>query len=349
MARPRSTVTEFVAVPRYNTDRAKALGIAIAAGLLLLVGSFVGVFGDAGSAAFGGKIIEATLSEPIWGTALGWRLAGFVGALVLVHSLLGALAWALAHLTKAASPASQHGLAGWTLVWFLALALWVLVANAAWFPQSSLGRPYASAVKASFYGVELVEAVTIGLLAAVGVTLALALARFRVRAGHSLPLAVLTLVGIAGLLSFGVRGESGPVRDGEQPHVIFIGLDSVRVDAVGRGGDGSSTPTLDRFLANSTVFSDAVTPLARTFPAWVSIVSGRHPHTTGAVMNLLPRELIDEGDTLPTMLRKAGYRTVYATDEVRFSNLDESYGFDEMIAPPIGSADFILGFFGDSP
>jgi hypothetical protein len=109
------------------------------------------------------------------------------------------------------------------------------------------------------------------------------------------------------------------------------------------------TPSIDKFLGQSVVFSDAYTPLARTFPAWVSIVSGRHPHTTGAFVNLLPRELIDEGPTMPAVLAANGYKTVYAIDEVRFSNLDESYGFDEMLAPAMGSADFLLGFFADTP
>jgi Sulfatase len=110
-----------------------------------------------------------------------------------------------------------------------------------------------------------------------------------------------------------------------------------------------NAPAINQFLRESTVFKDAITPLARTFPSWVSILSGRHPHTTGAVINLFPREQIQEGDSLPKLLGKAGYRTVYAIDEVRFSNLDKSYGFDEMISPPMGASDFLLGFFSDSP
>jgi arylsulfatase A-like enzyme len=119
---------------------------------------------------------------------------------------------------------------------------------------------------------------------------------------------------------------------------------------VTRAPDGEElTPEINRFLSGATVFPDALTPLARTFPAWVSILSGKHPHTTGAVINLLTRELIDEGDTLPRMLAKDGYRTVYAIDEVRFSNVDQSYGFEETITPPMGAADFIIGFFSDTP
>lgn len=333
---------------QHRSDRLASFGIAIAASLLLLAGSFTLILGDAGSAAFG-DMLETTLEQPLWGTALGWHVAAFIAALVLVHSLFGLLAWGLGQLSKAAWPASQNGLKGWTLLWFLVLTAWVFIANAAWFPLSSLGRPYAAWVQTSPYGVSVLEAGTFCVIALVALTLIGSLARLRAHAGLATALGVLVVVAGVGIVSFAVRGDAHPQGDPERPHVILIGLDSVRADAVGRGGAETLTPAIDRFLASSTVFTDTVTPLARTFPAWVSIVSGRHPHTTGAVMNLLPRELIDEGETLPTLMRDIGYRAVYATDEVRFSNLDASYGFDEMIAPPIGATDFLLGFFGDAP
>ena len=84
--------------------------------------------------------------------------------------------------------------------------------------------------------------------------------------------------------------------------------------------------------------TDAITPLARTFPSWVSMLTGRHPHTTGAYMNLLPRELIHAGHTLPQLLREHGYRTYYAIDETRFSNIDASYGFDRTRRRPWAAA-----------
>src|SRR5262249_27009882 len=41
--------------------------------------------------------------------------------------------------------------------------------------------------------------------------------------------------------------------------------------------------------------------------------------------------------------------TVFATDETRFSNIDQRYGFDQVITPPIGLNDFLLGTFNDFP
>ena len=53
--------------------------------------------------------------------------------------------------------------------------------------------------------------------------------------------------------------------------------------------------------------------------------------------------------TLGDVLREAGYRTIYSTDEVRFANFDETYGFDQVVTPPIGAADFVLGNYNELP
>ena len=102
------------------------------------------------------------------------------------------------------------------------------------------------------------------------------------------------------------------------------------------------TPHLKEFMKGGVQFSNAITPLARTFPSMTTILTGRHPHNTGAVMNLLPRDMIKEGDTLGRIFKRAGYQTAYVTDEVRFSNIDETYGFDQMVSPPIGASEFII-------
>ena len=49
------------------------------------------------------------------------------------------------------------------------------------------------------------------------------------------------------------------------------------------------------------------------------------------------------------MLKQAGYHTVYSTDEVRFANIDESYGFDQVITPRIGASDFLIGTYNELP
>ena len=135
----------------------------------------------------------------------------------------------------------------------------------------------------------------------------------------------------------------------DQPHLVILGVDSVRADMSEAAGDRSPTPNIDHFMIGAHRFKDAISPLARTYPAWVSILTGRHPVRTNARFNLMPRALVHEGDTLADALRASGYRSIYATDEVRFANFDESFGFDELITPPVGTVDFLLGEFGDLP
>ncbi len=134
-----------------------------------------------------------------------------------------------------------------------------------------------------------------------------------------------------------------------RPHIVLIGIDSLRNDLLVPRRGAAEVPNIREFLGESRRFSDATSPLARTYPAWVSILTGRHPVATNARYNLMPRRLVHEGETLGDALRSRSYRAVYSTDEVRFANIDRSFGFDQLITPPIGAADFILGYAGDIP
>jgi arylsulfatase A-like enzyme len=325
--------------------------IAVFGSELFLALSFLRVWGDANSLIFRTSIIDATLNEPIWDTALAWHIAAFVGALLLLHFVLGVAIWCLAKLSRRAWPNSGNSVRVWSGFWLVSATVWILLANATWFPSTALGKPYADFAQASLLGLNALDVATI----AVGTVVAWVLGHTAValwpfaRRHAKWSIGALTAGGsAAAFASFGLPGHE-PAVNRNEPHVIVIGLDSVRPDALYAPDGRNLAPALNEFLAGAVVFSDTLTPLARTFPSWTSIVSGKHPHSTGAVMNLLTRELIDEGDTLPRLLGEAGYRTVYATDEVRFSNLDQSYGFEEMLAPPMGAADFLVGFFSDSP
>ena len=134
-----------------------------------------------------------------------------------------------------------------------------------------------------------------------------------------------------------------------RPNIVILGVDSLRLAELQRFGGPGRTPNIDAFLRKSDIFPDTTTPLARTFPSWMSILTGRSPRSTGAVFNLIRREDIDDDPTIGDMLATRGYRTVYATDEVRFANIDRTYGFDQVITPPIGAVDFLIGQIGDLP
>lgn len=344
-----------ISMGKETQDHIKDAGIAACMGAALLLLSYLRVLGDSQSAAFDGKIIRTVMAQPIWGTALARNLASFVGALFLTYVTFGLLCLGLAHLSRRAWPRSQNSTRTWLVLWFTLGTFWVLVANASWYPASSLGSPYAALADSNWYGITPLIAVSATLGSAVLLTIIRVLAlnsAHRWLVANQTRTAMILVMAIASvaLVSFTPEAKGTyAATSGKKPHVILLGLDSLRTDIALGDRAKTMTPSIRAFLDQSTVFTDTVTPLARTFPSWVSILSGRNPHTTGAVINLFPRELIQEGETLPEILRKGGYKTVYAIDEVRFSNLDQSYGFDEMISPPIGAADFMLGFFADSP
>jgi len=135
-----------------------------------------------------------------------------------------------------------------------------------------------------------------------------------------------------------------------KPNIIIIGVDSLRPDYLAYfGNEENRTPHMDKFLKKSTVFAESLTPIARTYPSWVSILTGQHPKLSNVRTNLENPDSANLQETLPSILRREGYRTVFATDETRFSNIDQRFGFDQVVSPPIGFNDFLLGGVNDFP
>lgn len=134
-----------------------------------------------------------------------------------------------------------------------------------------------------------------------------------------------------------------------KPNIIIIGVDSLRPDFLSYFGREEETPFMDSFLKQSTVFAEALTPLARTFPSWTSILTGAYPKQAGVRFDLAPFDKVNFKDSLPAVLQQQGYETIFATDETRFSNIDERSGFHRIVTPPSGVNDFLVGTFNDFP
>lgn len=132
-----------------------------------------------------------------------------------------------------------------------------------------------------------------------------------------------------------------------KPNIIIVGIDSLRPDFLSYFGHNKATPFFDSFLNIATVFSESITPLARTFPSWTGILTGQYPRQIGVRFNLAQQEHINLSFSLAKILQQNGYRTVFATDETRFSNIDKNYGFEHVITPPMGLNDFLIGTFND--
>lgn len=290
------------------------------------------------------------LHESFFGTTTFWQLVAFAAALVFVHALLGALAFGLARLTEAAFPGREIARRSWLVGgWFALLAGLAMAANTTWH-ASSVFAGEDSAWRRDVAGLPP-AAIAAGLL---GLLLLFLAARALIRRRAPRPRQTLAFAaGFAALaLVFAlprITSATAGTETGSKPNVVILGIDSLRNDlTVPRHGD-AVMPNVRAFLAASRRFEDATTSLARTYPSWMTILTGRHPVDTNARYNLMPRALVHEGETIGESLRAQGYRAIYATDEVRFANFDRSFGFDQTITPPVGASDFLLGYIGDMP
>ncbi|WP_246033155.1 sulfatase-like hydrolase/transferase [Shewanella canadensis] len=138
--------------------------------------------------------------------------------------------------------------------------------------------------------------------------------------------------------------------DKTSPNVFIIGIDALRPDHLGyRNRDNHFTPNIDKFLSEASIFDETYTPQARTYVAWMSLLSGQYPIKNGARFNLAPPELVQTEFPLIRELKQQGYMTTYAMDERRFNQIDEEYGFDQVVGPKIGAADAIITNIADIP
>lgn len=129
--------------------------------------------------------------------------------------------------------------------------------------------------------------------------------------------------------------------------VVIVGVDSLSKTNFDRAN--LEMPALHELFKASRTYTRAYTPLGRTYPAWISILSGHTPQETGAIFNLRSLEAVATYELLSSKLQRDGYRTVFAIDERRFNNMGVGFGFDRVVGPKAGVLDFVLQVFADTP
>ena len=300
--------------------------------------------------------VMKAVSGDIWSPKIGGQMVYFGFAQIILHVGMGALAWLLACASVALWPSIRHKFGRITVGWFSLLGAATLAYNALWYPRTFFGAHYYDRMVVEvgpFHVGQLVYGsvvIATGAILVAGCIVTLRRmhpgSRRRWLAGSAAVTALVTVGFLAERIHFTANAHSADRR----PNVILLGIDSLRLDQLQRfGGTSGNTPHIDRFIEQADVVKDTSTPMARTFGSWVAILTGRSPPTTGARNNLTPRDAVVANPTLADVLRKQGYRTIYSTDEVRFANIDESYGFDKVVTPPIGASDFILGTYNELP
>lgn len=174
------------------------------------------------------------------------------------------------------------------------------------------------------------------------------LAPYRRYLKPTLALCAVAAAGIALHAGFGSGKTQAAGPTSRLPNVIVIGLDSLRRD-VALGEISQRMPALAAFRQNAFIEANVVTPLARTFPSWVTILTGEPPAVNGARDNLVAQDRVARNKSVAWTLKRLGYRTVYATDETRFSNIGREFGFDQIVSPLPGAPDFLIAQFADQP
>lgn len=130
-----------------------------------------------------------------------------------------------------------------------------------------------------------------------------------------------------------------------KPNIIMLGIDSLSPESINK----DNMPFLYDLLNNSVQFTNVISPLARTYPAWASMLTGLYAEHHHAEENLIPKQLIASDKSIAWMFDQHGYETIYATDDRRFNSIDKGFGFKQIIGPKLGVNDVLLGSFNDFP
>ncbi len=108
-------------------------------------------------------------------------------------------------------------------------------------------------------------------------------------------------------------------------NVLWIAVDSLRADRI----PSLAAPRLSALATKGEFYERAYVSIPRTFPSWVTWLTGRHAHHHG-LRSMFPRqeERATNFDALPSHLGAAGYQTAVVSDYAGdiFSRVD--LGFD---------------------
>lgn len=281
------------------------------------------------------SLIDSTIGSAIFYPSVALPILQFILLQVIACILLiiwaRFVAFAVAqYFSWSPSAAYRLGIGVWLSLWTA-----IFLCNHMFYPHSF----FASWIDDYRFG-EIISRITLAIAVTFIGIVSLIACYQRMNKRHGFILAIVIAV-----IAYQQPPATVPAGQTTQPNIIIIGLDSVRPDFINK----ASTPTVDAFLASGAVFAKTYTPFARTYPSWISILTGKNPKHHGARFNLAESPQVLQNEMLSRRLRDAGYATLFATDEARFSDIHTAYGFDQVVRPGRGLADFILGSLTDFP
>lgn len=284
------------------------------------------------------SIAQSSIARDLFHPVILFPLLKFAAIQILAYLIFIAFIWfisvSMGELFKLSKRVTNWvGIGCWSVAVLTLLSL-----NDYYFPASFFARPYRP------YELAVLAVLLSGAVIAAYVNM-FRTRRHRLLGGFFLLIVTGTI--IAGFYEPLPKSFSSHIHD--KPNIILIGLDSLRPDFTGYHGMKADTPHIDQFLQSALTFTQAYTPLARTFPAWVSILTAQYPRHNQARMNLVDPSPILANEMLGKKLQAQGYFTIYGTDETRFTDINQTYGFDRLIGPRGGAVEFLLGGLSDFP
>ena len=112
----------------------------------------------------------------------------------------------------------------------------------------------------------------------------------------------------------------------KQPNILLIAVDSLRRDHMScYGYSRLTTPHIDRFASDATLFENTISPHIPTTSAYASMLTGRDCFGTQVVALRHQGGLTKKVKTLPEILRPQGYKSLC----VGFTGNPSGRGFDE--------------------
>ncbi|MDB4969143.1 MAG: Choline-sulfatase [Myxococcales bacterium] len=150
------------------------------------------------------------------------------------------------------------------------------------------------------------------------------------------PVQWVAAVGVVALLvSLGVAARRhSRSAGGHRPNVLILAVDSLRADRVFSPDGARRFPTLASLAARGVRFREAHVTVPRTFPSFVTLLTGRYPHHHG-IRHMFPSaaQRAAIGTSLPATLRAAGYRTAVISDYAGEIFSRTPLGFDGVDVP----------------
>lgn len=118
------------------------------------------------------------------------------------------------------------------------------------------------------------------------------------------------------------------------PNIVFVMIDTLRVDEVGaynpEAAARGQTPALDAFAREGIVFSQAFAQASWTRPSVASAITGRFPSAHGSTHK--DDALPDAAQTLAELLRAKGYRTAGIVTNYNLApDFNFQQGFDDYV------------------